>query len=125
MKQWLMRHYQSPDQIRLEQILGATTITFGRFRDKQTGYPLSFVLTPGLLLKSEKFRRTVLDDRGVLANDVKLAIAIQGPEYEHDVVYAYERDQYLAEQGWTIKLIPRSWLYNDPAKVRRTISQFI
>jgi very-short-patch-repair endonuclease len=125
MKAWIRKHYTSPDEIRLEQILGGTTITFGRFRDKQTGYPLSFVMTRGRLLRSERFRRAVLDDKGVLANDVRMAIGIRGPEYEHDVLNAMERDEWLAEQGWTLRWIPRSWLYTNPDKVRAIVHQFI
>lgn len=125
MKQWIRRHYSSPDEIRLEQILGGTTITFGRFRDKVTGYPLSFVISRGHILRSERFRRSVLDDQGVLANDVKMALAIRGPEYEHDVVHAYERDEYFKEQGWTLKWIPRSLLYTNPDQVRTIVNQFI
>ena len=124
MKKRLLKHYQNPEQIRLEQILGATTITIGRFRDKATGYPLSFVLSRGHILRSEKFRRTIVDDMGVIANDVKLAIAIQGREYEHDVVAAYERDEYLSSKGWTIKYIPVSWL-SQPNKVRAFVNNFI
>lgn len=125
MKTWIRKHYTSPDEIRLEQILGATTVTFGRFRDKETGFPLSFVLSRGHILRSEKFRRSVLDDRGVLANDVKMALAIQGPDYERDVISAMERDEYLAGKGWAIRWIPRHLLYTDPNRVRAIVNQFI
>lgn len=120
----LLKYYHNPDQIRLEQILGATTLTIGRFRDKQTGYPFSLVLSRGHILRSEKFRRTVIDDMGVLANDVQMAIGIQGYEYEHDVVAAFERDEYLAEKGWNIRYIPVSWL-SEPNRVRSFVNKFI
>lgn len=117
--------FPAPSEVRLMQILGATTVTIGRWRHKKTGRPLTFVLSRGHLLRSEKFRRSVVDGNGVLANDVRMAITIRGPEYERDVVAAYERDEYLKNKGWTIKAIPQSWLLSNPKKVRTSVLQFI
>jgi very-short-patch-repair endonuclease len=115
--------YPDPQQTRLENILGATTVTCGRFR--RNGKPLTITLSRGRLLRSERFRRSVVDDMGVLANDIRMAIQVEGPEYERQVVAMYERDEKLREQGWVVRYIPQRWLWENPAKVRQAVKQFV
>lgn len=115
--------FPTPIETRLVEILGGTTLTIGRIR--KHGRPMTLIVNRGRLLRSEKFRRAALDGMGVLANDVKWAIAIQGPEYERDVVTAYERDELLREQGWRVRYIPARWLWENPAKARRDVLQFL
>lgn len=117
--------YPKPTDVRLIQVLGGVTLTIGFMRDRVTGYPLTIVFSKGRLLKSEHFRRAVLDNMGVLANDVKRAIALQGVEYERDVVAAYERDERLKSAGWNVLHIPAHWLWTDPSKVRQTVGNFV
>lgn len=118
-----VRMFPDPMETRLIQILGGTTITIGAFR--RDNRPMTIVLSNGRLLRSERFRRSVVDDQGMLANDLKWAIKLQGPEYERDVVRAYEIDEAMAEAGWIIKTIPVRWLYENPNKVRTSVRQFI
>lgn len=117
------RLFPSPIEVRLIEILGGSTFTIGTIRrgDRQ----LTITLSRGKLLRSERFRRAVLDGKGVLANDVKWAIAIQGPEYERDVVAAYEHDELLKEQGWRVRYIPARDLWQSPTRVRSSVQQFL
>jgi very-short-patch-repair endonuclease len=62
---------------------------------------------------------------GVLANDIRMAIQVEGPEYERQVVAMYERDEKLREQGWVVRYIPQRWLWENPAKVRQAVKQFV
>jgi hypothetical protein len=118
-----VRMFPDPLETRLIQIRGGTTLTIGTLR--REGRPFTVVISNGRLLRSERFRRSVIDDQGMLANDLKWAIKLQGPEYERDVVAAYERDEAMAEAGWIVKTIPVRWLYENPNKVRTSVRQFI
>jgi hypothetical protein len=104
---------------RLVQVLGGTTFTIGGIR--RNGRPMTIVLSRGKMLRSRKFRKVVLDGMGCLANDVKWAIAIQGPEYERDVVTAYERDERLAAAGWRVAYIQVRDLWQSPERVRANL----
>lgn len=117
------RLFPTPVQVRLIEILGGTTFTIGRYRHNNR--PMTITLSRGSLLRSQKFRRGVLDGMGVLANDVKWAIAIQGSEYERDVVSAYERDERLAEAGWRVAYVQVRDLWNNPQNVRQNLLQFL
>lgn len=116
------RLFPAPVQVRLLEILGGTTITIGAIRHNNR--PLTLTLSRGRLLRSAKFRRQVLDGFGVLANDIKWAIAIQGPEYERDVVAAYERDEKWAEQGWRVAHVRIHDIWQNPNAVRDNLTPF-
>lgn len=106
------------------EILGGKALTVHAVRDKKTGLPLTIILSRGPVLRREHFRRT--GDRLILfSNDIKWALAVQGREYERDVVAAYERDEKLREAGWRIKYIKADWLWNKPDLVKRDVLQFL
>lgn len=113
------RLFPSAVQVRLIEILGGTTFTLGRYRHNNR--PMTLTLSRGHLLRSRKFRRAVLDGMGVLANDVRWAIAIQGPEYERDVVAAFERDEKLAAAGWHVAYVQLRDIWHNPAQVRENL----
>jgi very-short-patch-repair endonuclease len=115
--------FPAPVEVRLVEILGGTTLTIGRLR--RNGRPMTITLSRGRLLRSRRFRRAVLDGQGILANDVKWAIQILGPEYERDVVAAYERDEWLEEHGWRLGYVRAFDIWNHPEKVRENIVPFI
>ena len=117
------RLFPMPTEVRLLEVLGGTTLTIGgiRRRDRQ----MVITLSRGKLLRSRKFRRAVLNGMGVLASDVKWAIAIQGPEYEMDVVKAYERDEQLEAAGWRLAYVSIRDLWTNPASVRKNVLQFL
>lgn len=119
----LDRLFPTREQVQLIEILGGATLTLGMFR--KHGRQLTIVLNRGRLLRSERFRRRVINDMGVLANDVQWAIEIKGQEYERDVVAAYERDQELRSQGWRLMSIKATDLWLRPNQVRSTIKQFL
>jgi len=121
-KSWLDRQFPSVVDVRLIQILGGTTITIGGIRKGNT--PMTITVSRGKLLRSKRFRRAVLDGRGVLANDVQFAIQVMGPEYERDVVTAYERDERLEDNGWHLAYVQLRDIWNDPGKVRRNLVPF-
>lgn len=102
-------------ETRLIEILGGTVITIGSRR--HNGRQMKIIISRGKLLRSRKFRKTVLDGMGVLANDVKWAIAVYGSEYERDVVAAYERDEKLEREGWRVAYIRRDDIEKNPTKV--------
>lgn len=113
------RLFPSAIDSRLVQILGGTTFTIGGIRHNDR--PMTIVLSRGKMLRSRKFRKVVLDGMGCLANDVKWAIAIQGPEYERDVVTAYDRDERLAAAGWRVAYIQVRDLWHNPERVRASL----
>jgi very-short-patch-repair endonuclease len=117
------RLFPTPVQVRLIEILGGTTITIGGIR--RNNRQLTLTISRGKLLRSAKFRRMVLDGRGVLANDIMWAIAVQGSEYERDVVSAYERDERLRAAGWRLAYVNVRDVWTNPASVRNNILQFL
>lgn len=125
--EWLRRRWKSlfpkPAEVRLLQILGGSVIVIGSIR--RNGRPLTITLSRGRLLRSERFRRSVIDDQGMLANDVRWAIAIQGKDYERDVIAAYEQDEQLQAAGWRVRWIPEAWLWTNPSRVRKNVLQFL
>lgn len=116
------RLFPTPVQARLIEILGGTTITIGGIR--RGNRPMTITLSRGKLLRSRKFRHLVLDGMGCLANDVKWAIAIQGPEYERDVVMAYERDEKLEQAGWRVAYVRLADIWQNPNAVRDNLKPF-
>jgi very-short-patch-repair endonuclease len=116
------RLFPSAVQVRLIEILGGTTFTIGRYR--RNGRPMTITLSRGKLLRSRKFRRIVLDGMGVLASDIQWAIAIQGAEYERDVVSAYERDERLEAAGWRLAYVQGRDIWHNPARVRESLLPF-
>lgn len=119
---WFERQFPSPVQVRLIEILGGTTITIGSIRHRNV--PMTLTLSRGRLLRSKRFRRAVLDGQGVLANDVRWAVQIMGPEYERDVVAAFERDERLEAEGWHLAYVNMRDIWNNPAKVRKSLLPF-
>jgi len=117
------RFFPTPVQVRLIEILGGTTITIGAVR--RNNMPMTITLSRGKLLRSRKFRRTVIDGMGCLASDLKWAIAIQGPEYERDVVAAYERDERLEAAGWRLAYVQVRDIWHNPAAVRKSLLPFL
>lgn len=113
------RQFPSAVQVRLIEILGGTTITIGGIR--HNGRAMTITLSRGKLLRSAKFRRAVLDGMGCLANDIKWAIAIEGPEFERDVVLAYERDEKLKAAGWRLAYVRPSDIWHKPDNVRQRL----
>ena len=111
--------FPRPVEVRLVEILGGTTITIGNVRHNNR--PMTLVLSQGKLLRSRRFRHMVIDGRGVLASDIRWAIMIQGPEYENDVVMAYERDERLKSQGWRLAYVTVKDLWQNPEAVRRKL----
>lgn len=116
------RLFPSPVHVRLIEILGGTTITIGTIR--RGNRPMTITLSRGRLLRSRKFRRAVLDGMGCLANDVKWAIAIQGPDYERDVVSAFERDEKLEAAGWRLAYVQVRDVWHNPERVRASLMPF-
>lgn len=106
-------------EVRLIEILGGTTMTLGNIRHNNR--PMTIVFSQGRLLRSRHFRRTVIDGRGVLAGDVRWAIMIQGPEYEHDVLMAFERDERLKAEGWRLAYVTVKDLWQNPERVRQKL----
>lgn len=113
------RLFPSAVDVRLVEILGGTTFTIGGIR--RNGRAMTITISRGKLLRSRKFRRAVLDGMGVLANDVRWAIAIQGPEYERDVVAAFERDEKLAAAGWHVAYVQLRDVWHNPDHVRQNL----
>jgi hypothetical protein len=117
------RQFPSPVQVRLIEILGGTTITIGAIR--RHNMPMTITLSRGRLLRSSRLRRGYLDGMGVLANDIQWAIAIKGPEFERDVIMAYERDEKLQQMGWRLAYISARDIWQNPARVRASILPFL
>ncbi len=116
--------YATPAEVRLIQIMGGRTLTIHALRSAKSGLPVTLVLSRGKYLRREHFRRT--GDRLILfSNDIKWALALQGREYERDVVAAYERDQKMQANGWRVKYIRADWLWNKPELVRQDVLQFL
>lgn len=120
-------HYEqlfpSAVEVRLVEILGGTTFTIGAIRRHNRA--MTITLSRGRLLRSSRFRRGVLDGMGVLANDVQWAVAIMGPEYEHDVVNAFERDEKLEAAGWRLAYVSVRDIWQNPGKVRDNLRPFL
>lgn len=117
--------FPRPVETRLINVLGGTTLTLGWLRDKATGHQFTLILSRGKLLRSERFRRAALTPGGILANDIKWAIAVQGPEYEHDVVAAYEQDEKLAAAGWRLWYVRAADVWQNPGRVKKDVLQFL
>jgi len=115
--------FPDPVETRLLQVLGGSTLTIGAVR--RSNKPMTITLSRGRLLRSERFRRSALNGCGVLANDIQMAIQIEGKDYERKVVEMYERDEKLREQGWYVRYIPERWLYNNPERVKQVVGQFL
>jgi very-short-patch-repair endonuclease len=116
------RLFPTPVQVRLIEILGGTTFTIGAVR--RNNRPLTLTLSRGRLLRSRRFRRRVVDGTGALANDIKWAVMIQGPEYERDVLAVFERDEKLEAQGWRLAYVTARDIWNRPDKVRQNLLPF-
>lgn len=127
LRDWMYYHYEqlfpTPVQVRLIEILGGSTITIGAFR--RDNLPMTIMLTRGKLLRSKRFRAAILDGTGMLANDIKWAIKILGPEYERDVVAAYEMDERLHQDGWHMAYVSARDIWNNPARVRASLQRFL
>lgn len=124
-RQRVSRLYRRPEQVRLLHILGATTLTLGFVRHKNTNFPLTIILSRGRLLRREHFKAISNNSTILLANDIRWAIALQGRNYENDVVSAYEYDEKLKEMGWVVRYIPERWLWQNPFKVRAEVTRFL
>ena len=118
------RLYATPAEVRLVQILGGKTLTLHTIKDKETNLPLTIVLSRGKVLRREHFKRTG-DTLILFSNDIKWALALEGREYQRDIVAAYERDQQLLSDGWRIKYIRAYDLFNNPDRVRQNVLQFL
>jgi very-short-patch-repair endonuclease len=116
--------FPSPVETRMIEVLGGKCLTIDSVRDKETGRKMVIVWKQPKLLKKEHFRRTG-DKLVIYSNDLKMGLAIQGREYERDVLAAQERDEMLSEHGWRVRYIKASWLWNDEPKVRAAVTQFI
>lgn len=112
------------EEVRIIQVLGGTVVTIRRIRDKETHRPLRIVVRQPRILKREHFRRTG-DSLILFSNDLKMGLAIQGREYERDVVAAYERDQFLISMGWRVRYIRAKDLFHNPEVAKRSILQFL
>src|SRR5690348_7865918 len=87
---WYYNQFHDPAEVRLLEICGGTTFTIGRLT--YDGRPFTLILSHGKLLKSEGFRRVALDNKSILyMNDVNQVLAIQGYDYERDVVRYQEQ----------------------------------
>lgn len=117
------RLFPAPIETRLIEVLGGTVITVGsrRHNDRQ----MKIIISRGKLLRSRRFRNTVIDGMGVLANDVQWAIAVRGPEYQRDVVAAYERDERLKAAGWRVAYINYLDIENNPRQVYEKLLPFV
>lgn len=113
------RLFPSPVEVRLIEILGGTTFTIGGIRHGNR--PMTITLSRGKLLRSRRFRRAVLDGKGVLANDVRHAVILQGADYENKVVEMYERDERLEELGWQLIYVKVRDIWQNPKAVRENL----
>lgn len=118
------RFYPRPAEVKLIQVLGGKTLTIPTIRSQQTGLPMTIVLSRGKILRREHFKRTG-DTLILFSNDLKWALALQGREYERDVVAAYERDEELINSGWRIKYIRAYDLWHNPVELRKNLLQFL
>lgn len=116
--------YPKATEIKLIEIMGGKTLTLDFIVSRKNGRPLTLILSRGSTLRREHFRRTG-DSLILFSNDLKWALALQGRDYERDVVAAYERDTELRAEGWHIMYIPVNWLRDDPAKVRHAVTGFL
>lgn len=115
--------FPEPVETRLLQVLGGSTLTIGAVR--RGNKPMTITLSRGRLLRSERFRRSVVDDMGVLANDLRWAISVQGKDYEMDVVKAYEKDERLEAAGWRLMYINARELWQNPDLARQNVMRFL
>lgn len=112
------------EEVCLIKVLGGTILTIRRIRDKETHRPLRIVVRQPRILKREHFRRTG-DTLVLFSNDLKMGLAVEGREYERDVVAAYERDEFLQSMGWRIRYIRAYDLFHRPEIAKRSILQFL
>lgn len=117
--------FPKPAEVRLLSILGGSSLTLGFIKSRETGYPLTLVLSRGPVLRAEKFKFAAGGSLINLANDIKWGLCIEGAEYEHDVVTAQEMRDYLTGRDWHLLYIPERWLWSNPAKVRDMVLQFV
>lgn len=113
--------------MRFIEIMGGRVLTIGKLKSRRTGFPMTFVLSMGKVLKDEQFRREVRVGKYYIdfGNDVCWGIEIDGKKWHMDVVADFERESYLYQRGWRIKRIDAVKLWNQPDQVQREILQFL
>lgn len=111
-------------EVRLLEVLGGTTLTIGAIQ--RGGRTCTLILSKGRLLRSERFRRVAADSRMVLwMNDVGQILAVQGRDYEHDIVKYFEADEALKQQGFRVQWLPELWLEKMPTRALRAVQNFV
>lgn len=116
--------YATPAEVRLVQIMGGKTLTLHNIKDNKSGLPMTLILSKGKVLRREHFKRTG-DTLILFSNDIKWCLALEGREYQRNVVAAMERDEWMRDNGWRVKYIRADWLWNKPDLVRQNVLQFL
>lgn len=117
----------SPAEIRFVQIMGGKVIVFDHVKHPRTDFPLAAVVTLGKFLRREKFKREVRVGKHFIdfGNDIKRGIEIDGRDWHMDVIKEMERDEYMADYGWSLLHIQASDLWRAPNVVQRRVLKFI
>lgn len=116
--------FPNPAEVRLLEVCGGITLTIGKI--KRHGRPMTIIFSEGRLLKSEQFQRIALDNKAILyMNDINQVIAIQGNDYERNIVKYQELEDSLLERGMRVRYIPQRWLESNPMRALESIQQFI
>jgi very-short-patch-repair endonuclease len=122
--------FPSPAELEFIRIFGGKYKSSKRIRDPKTGFPLTIVYSMGKILKRELIKREVRAgamwiDFGALTNYFNRGIEIDGRAYHRDILKEQERDEYVAQYGWSLLHIEAGEVYRNPNFVQRKVLEFL
>lgn len=119
--------FPSAAEVRFVEIMGGRFYQLSWLKHYQTKRPLTIIVSLGKALEQEKFGREVRAGRYYIdfANDINMAVEVDGHAYHRDVVREFDRESYLYQRGWRIIHIPAIKLWNDPSSVQQKVLAFL
>lgn len=122
--------FPSPAEVELIRIMGGRYITLSWIKDPKTDFPMTFVLDLGKVLKREAIEREVrvgamYIDLATVGLRYCRGIEVDGTLFHMDIVKEQERDEYVANYGYSLLHINAGDIYRDPLRTRIRIINFL
>ena len=122
--------FPSPAEVEFIRIFGGKYKVLKHIRDPKTGFPLTIVFSLGKILKRELIKHEVRVgamwiDFGALTNYFNRGIEIDGRAYHRDILKEQERDEYVAQFGWSLLHIEAGEVYRNPNFVQRKVLNYL